>query len=247
MKYIKTFEQFINESITNESTKTIRTKKDFEADIKETQEELRKNGERVSLSQAKKIVLATYKDNNVVVENLESEINEQVSKLQKYVEDGSKRVERGGGNYVNITDYGTAELAGLIDIYHIDTPDGIYSDKTVKLFKQLIDSMCDDEIENNQDTHESVNTSNTKGINEGHDGEIGPTDAQTKDAAIKELEDMIKFAKENDGDLKKFRGVKWVGNTTEDKLDRLSMQHEDDYIVAGIVDGEIWMARSCRS
>ena len=90
-----------------------------------------------------------------------------------------------------------------------------------------------------------VNESN---VNEGHDGEIGQIDDVTsKDEAMKSIEDMIKHSKENDGQYKKFRGAKWVGNTTEDKMDKMSMQYEDQYIVVGIVDGEYWMARSCRS
>jgi len=101
-KTIKLFKQLIDSMVddeiknnqVDESAKTIRTKKDFEADIKETQEELRKNGERVTTAQAKKIVLATYKDNNVVVENLEEDVNEGAGTLKQKYEQLIKNLEK---------------------------------------------------------------------------------------------------------------------------------------------------------
>ena len=86
-----------------------------------------------------------------------------------------------------------------------------------------------------------------KAINEGHSGEAGPMhDVKTKEEAIKKIESWIANSKEEDGHLRKFRGVKWVGATTEDRIDRMASQYEDQYIIAGTVDGEIWMARWSR-
>jgi hypothetical protein len=86
-------------------------------------------------------------------------------------------------------------------------------------------------------------------INEGHDGEIGPlNNAKTKEEAEAIVRKWIRTDKEEeDGDYRKFRDVKWLGKTTEDKMDKESMKWEDQYVILGEVDGEIWMARSSRS
>ena len=85
-------------------------------------------------------------------------------------------------------------------------------------------------------------------LNEGHDGSMGPLeDAKTKEDAIKILKGWIANAKNEGGDLAKFRDVKWIGNTTEDKLDKEATKNEDQYIIAGMVDGEVWMAYWRRS
>lgn len=88
-----------------------------------------------------------------------------------------------------------------------------------------------------------------KFLTEGHDTNIGPLGEKIKSQqdAIKKTEEWIKHDKHYNGDLQYFRGVKWVGNTSEDKLDRLSMKYEDDYILVGLVDGEYWSAYSKRS
>ena len=92
-------------------------------------------------------------------------------------------------------------------------------------------------------------------IKEGHSGEVGPiTDGssgkqpKTKEQAIKMIEDWIKSSKDNDyGDLKNFRSVRYVGETNEDRMDRLAMKTEDDKVIVGMVDGEFWMAYWSRS
>lgn len=86
-----------------------------------------------------------------------------------------------------------------------------------------------------------------EGLNEGHDGIIGKAPGSTRDEATKKLQSQIDMSKDDGGDLKKFRGVKYVGSTTKDGLDRLAMRHEDEYIVLGEVDGELTYAYSRRS
>lgn len=83
---------------------------------------------------------------SLLVENLISLINSEI-----------KRVEKGGGNEVNLEDYGLVDLAMHIETYSKGFPT-IYSNKTYKLFQQLVKSMGDDEIKNNQ-VDESVNES----------------------------------------------------------------------------------------
>lgn len=88
----------------------------------------------------------------------------------------------------------------------------------------------------------------SESLNEGHDGSIGPLDdAKTKEDAIKILKGWIANSQDEGGDFAKFRDVKWIGNTTEDKLDKEAIKNEDQYIVAGMVDGEVWMAYWRRS
>jgi len=70
---------------------------------------------------------------------------ENTTELQKYLEVASERAFAGGGNGVNITDYGLSEAAGTIDMYH-----DVYTSETKNIFKKLVDSMVKDEIKNNQ-------------------------------------------------------------------------------------------------
>ena len=92
-------------------------------------------------------------------------------------------------------------------------------------------------------------------LKEGHSGEVGPLSdmaagkqPKTKDEAIKMINSWIKSSRAGDyGDLKKFRGVRYVGNTTEDRMDSLAQKSEDDKVIVGIVDGEFWMAYWSRS
>lgn len=70
---------------------------------------------------------------------------ENTTELQKYLEVASERAFAGGGNGVNITDYGLSEAAGTIDMYH-----DVYTTETKNLFKKMVDSMVKDEIKNNQ-------------------------------------------------------------------------------------------------
>jgi hypothetical protein len=68
---------------------------------------------------------------------------ENINEFQKYVQDASKIAFAGGGNGVNITDYGLLEVAMYIDQEQ-------YSRETRNLFKKLVISMVNDEIDNNQ-------------------------------------------------------------------------------------------------
>lgn len=68
---------------------------------------------------------------------------ENTTELQKYLEVASERAFAGGGNGVNITDYGLSEVAIYIN-------QDIYTTETKNLFKKLVDSMVKDEIKNNQ-------------------------------------------------------------------------------------------------
>jgi hypothetical protein len=72
-----------------------------------------------------------------------AEGGENINQFQKYVQDGSKIAFAGGGNGTNITDYGLLEVAMYIDQKQ-------YSIETRNLFKKLVISMVNDEIENNQ-------------------------------------------------------------------------------------------------
>ena len=82
-------------------------------------------------------------------------------------------------------------------------------------------------------------------INEGHDGYMNKAPGSTREEATKKLQYWID--NDNDGQFRLFRGVKWVGNTTEDRLDSLATKHEDEYIVLGEVDGELTYAYWRRS
>jgi len=244
MEYIKSFEDFLNESELNEALdfKALgySSKKELDDRITELAKEMHKET-GMPIAACKKEQIRTFEDelNQKKYKKNEAEVTEAEvanspstlrTRLQKYEYQlknwNPEKEEIAAKKRSSSAKSKKAWIEGRIK----ELKDQIKNKKTNESF------ICSFE--------EFINE--TK-MNEGHDGEIGATQAQTKDAAIKELEDMIKSSKEDDGDLKKFRGVKWVGNTTEDKLDKLSMQYEDQYIVAGTVDGEIWMARSRRS
>jgi hypothetical protein len=75
--------------------------------------------------------------------------------LTNYVEQVAEKTFSDGGNGQNLLDSAT-ELAGFIDTYALSgkTPSpfegGFYTENTFMKFKELIDSMYDDEIEHNQ-------------------------------------------------------------------------------------------------
>ena len=80
-------------------------------------------------------------------------------------------------------------------------------------------------------------------LNEGYDGECGKiANADSKEIAIQNVQKRIDFDKRNDGDLRRFLGVKWVGEVSEDRLDKLADQYKNQYVTVGMVDGEYWMA-----
>ena len=85
-------------------------------------------------------------------------------------------------------------------------------------------------------------------LKEGHSSWIGPMDGvSNQQKAVKKAQEEIDNDEKYGGDLERFRGVKFVGNTSEDRLERLSDKYEDDYTVVGIVDGEFWSASTFRT
>jgi len=165
MEYIKTFEDFINESIVNESnTEAI-------AKLKSKINSLTGDLENVPRGQsgAKQRMKAELEKAKTELKKLsesnKSILNESSSlDLHGYVKKAADKAQAKGGNGVNISDYGAFELAGSLESYYKEgNGDGnIYTDKTIKLFKQLIDSMVDDEIKNNQ-VDEGLNESRLTG------------------------------------------------------------------------------------
>jgi hypothetical protein len=64
-------------------------------------------------------------------------------------------------------------------------------------------------------------------LNEGHDGYMDKIHgAKNKKVAMA----MIKDWMEDDEDFGAFRDVKWIGDTTEDEMDKIASKYEDDYI-----------------
>jgi hypothetical protein len=70
--------------------------------------------------------------------------------LAGYVRKTLDIVSRKGGNEENLEVLGP--VSDLLDMYSFDSrgEEKIYSKKTLKLFSDLVDSMANDEIENNQ-------------------------------------------------------------------------------------------------
>ena len=60
-----------------------------------------------------------------------------------------KRVGNKGGNQENLIQYGLPDVARHLDIYSTGK-ETIYTKKTLSLFKKFVESMADDEINNNQ-------------------------------------------------------------------------------------------------
>jgi hypothetical protein len=79
-------------------------------------------------------------------------VNEAATDLQSYVKKAADKCFTGGGNGENILQYGAEELAGHIDSYYVGpkNEDWIYTDKTAKAFMNFIDTMVEEEIDNNQ-------------------------------------------------------------------------------------------------
>lgn len=77
--------------------------------------------------------------------------------LSNYVQSSIEKVKKRGGNPINLSDYGLLELSYHLETYSISnnfnspTSNGFYSDKTIDIFKQLVDSITNDEIENNKE------------------------------------------------------------------------------------------------
>jgi hypothetical protein len=84
-------------------------------------------------------------------------------------------------------------------------------------------------------------------LNEGHNLTINVPDSSTKEEAIKELDSKIEYSKEIDGIFRKFRGVKWIGNVTEDTLADEASRNEDYFVVLGEVNGKLRYAYATRS
>jgi len=72
--------------------------------------------------------------------------------LESLVTAVSNWVEENGGNHVNITNYGTVELAELLSKYNQNnymSGETIYEEETIELFKKLIKNMALCEVTNN--------------------------------------------------------------------------------------------------
>ena len=83
-------------------------------------------------------------------------------------------------------------------------------------------------------------------VNEGATGNTAPLGAKSKVDAIKQVEQMIKDERNYGGDYGNLNGAKFIGKTTEDKLDKLGQRQQDRYAVVGIVDGEYWFSMYAR-
>ena len=83
-------------------------------------------------------------------------------------------------------------------------------------------------------------------LKEGATGWTAPLQAKSQRNAIKEVEQMIKDDSIYGGDYGNLNGAKFVGKTTEDKLDRLGQRQQDRYAVVGVVDGQYWLSMYAR-
>ena len=86
-----------------------------------------------------------------------NEMNENNNTLKNFLMKKIEEVKIGGGNALNLKEEsGLEDLATFIDSYNESTPhiylsgDIIYTKKTIDLYKELVESMVVDEIENNQ-------------------------------------------------------------------------------------------------
>ena len=70
-------------------------------------------------------------------------------------------------------------------------------------------------------------------LNEGQDFTVNVPESQTKEGAIEELQSKIDYSKEIDGTFRNFKGVVWVGETTEDSLINMAFRNADNNIVLG--------------
>ncbi len=84
-------------------------------------------------------------------------------------------------------------------------------------------------------------------LNEGGTGIVAPVQkAKSERDAVNQVKKMIKDDRNYGGDYGNLKGVKFVGNTTEDKLDRLGQRYEDRYAIVGVVDNEYWFSMWAR-
>ena len=84
-------------------------------------------------------------------------------------------------------------------------------------------------------------------LNEGQDFTVNTPESKTKEEAMKELQSKIDYSKEIDGTFKRFNGVIWVGETTEDDLIKIAFRNADNNIVLGQIDNGLLYAYSKRS
>jgi hypothetical protein len=100
-------------------------------------------------------IVKIKKVNELNVQDMMSFPTKSISDCETYLEDAIKKVEKGGGNHMNL--YGLMEIAEHLDTYKIKeknagdpTEDGIYTFESVQRFKDLVDSMASDEVTNNR-------------------------------------------------------------------------------------------------
>ena len=89
-------------------------------------------------------------------------------------------------------------------------------------------------------------TSNSR-LNEGTDVTVGAPKSETKEEAMEELQAKIDYSKEIDGALKKFSGVKWVGEMSEDDVVWMADQNTDSLIILAQGDKGLFYAYSKKS
>ena len=79
-------------------------------------------------------------------------------------------------------------------------------------------------------------------ITEGGDGILEPIQkAKSQSDAINYVKKFLKDEKSYGGDFGDIKNIKFVGNvSSEDKLDKMGMRHQDRSAVVGVIDGEYW-------
>ena len=89
-------------------------------------------------------------------------------------------------------------------------------------------------------------TSNSR-LNEGTDITLSAPKSKTREEAMEELQAKIDYSKEIDGALKKFSGVKWVGEMSEDDVVWMADQNTDNLIILAQGDKGLFYAYSKKS
>ena len=79
-------------------------------------------------------------------------------------------------------------------------------------------------------------------ITEGGNGMLEPIqNAKSQRDAINYVKKFLKDEKSYGGDFGDIKNIKFVGNvSSEDKLDKMGMRHQDRSAVIGVIDGEYW-------
>ena len=86
-------------------------------------------------------------------------------------------------------------------------------------------------------------------LTEGGNGMLEPIqNVKSQRDAINYVKKFLKDEKSYGGDFGDIKNIKFVGNvSSEDKLDKMGMRHQDRSAVVGVVDGEYWYSVWTRS